>query len=288
MVDGPITTRSDVRVAAPDELDELRLLMSWSERSHLRFQTVRLAQILASGLVRVVSQDGRITAFFYLTVDQPFSMIRGLVVRPGHSTARVVESVMDWAEPACADVGAQGVSFIGDDRWLVPHLEHAGFRRRGEIVGLHRPGAYLAREGNLECRVRPAEAADLDAIVTVDWSAFEVPWRNGPQTTHEFLMQMPHFLVAEDDAGVMGYICGTNQGRSGHVVRLAVHRRQQRCGIGTRLLREILQRMSGMGVRGLSLNTQRENTQSQLFYRSLGFSLSRRPTSVYRKDFQDK
>ena len=52
MVDGPILTRSDVRVAVPDEIDELRHLMSWSERSHLRFQTVRLAQILASGLVR--------------------------------------------------------------------------------------------------------------------------------------------------------------------------------------------------------------------------------------------
>lgn len=288
MVDGLISTRSDVRVASPDEIDELRLLLSWSERSHLRFQTVRLAQILASGLVRVVSQDGRISAFFYLTVDHPYSMVRGLVVRPGHSTPKAVESIMDWAVPVCSDVGALGISFIGDDRWLVPHLENAGFRRRGEIVGLHRAGAYLPREGNLQCRVRPAELKDLEAVVSVDWSAFELPWRNGPQTTHEFLMQMPHFLVAEDDGGVVGYVCGTNQGRSGHVVRLAVHKGLQRRGVGTRLLREILQRMSGMGVRGLSLNTQRENTQSQVFYRSLGFSLSRRPTSVYRKDFQDK
>ncbi len=284
MVDGLIGVRTDVRQASPEDIDELRLLMSWSERSHLRFQTSRLAQILAGGLVRVVLQDGRAAAFFYITVDYPYSMVRGFVVRPGQSTSRMVEAAMDWAVPASAEVGSLGVSFIGDDRWLVPHLERAGFRRTGEIVGLHRPGSYLPREGNLDVQVRPVEPRDVEAIVAVDWSAFELPWRNGIQTTREFITQMAQFLVAEDESGVVGYVCGANQGRSGHVVRLAVRQGLQRRGVGTRLLREILQRMSGTGVRGLSLNTQRENTQSQLFYRSLGFSVSRRPTSVYRRD----
>ena len=288
MVDGLISTRADVRQATPEDMDELRLLLGWSERSHLRFQTSRLAQMLAGGLIHVVLRDGRVAGFFYVTVDYPYSMVRGLVVRPGQKTERIVETAVDWAVTACQSVDALGISFIGDDRWLVPHLERSGFTRAGEIVGLHRAGSYLPREGNLTSWVRPAEGRDLDAIVEVDWSAFALTWRNGPQTTREFLAQMPHFLVAEEQGRVVGYVCGTNQGRSGHVVRLAVHQDVQRRGVGTRLLREILQRMSGTGVRGLSLNTQRENVQSQLFYRSLGFSLSRRPTSVYRLDFQDK
>jgi len=93
---------------------------------------------------------------------------------------------------------------------------------------------------------------------------------------------MPYFLVASEAGHVLGYICGTNYGKVGHVVRVAVHARAQRRGLGTRLMRELLARMSGSGVRGLSLNTQADNRDSQAFYTRLGFHSNHKPTSVYR------
>ncbi|MGI6209635.1 MAG: GNAT family N-acetyltransferase [Anaerolineae bacterium] len=275
-------TETEVRQAVPEDADELRLLMGWSERSHLRFQTSRLANILQAGLIQVVDQGGRMGGFFYVTVDYPNSSIRGLVVRPGYQTTAVLGPAMEWMVGRSEAAGAVSISFIGDDRWLVPHLQRAGFERAGDIVSLHRPGAFLPLEGDITCRVRSATEEDLDQIVEVDWSAFDLLWRNGRQTVREFLVQMPHFLVAEEEGRLLGYVCGTRQGRSGHVVRLAVRQEAQRRGVGTRLMREILQRMAGAGVRTLSLNTQRDNTSSQAFYRALGFSITRRPTSVYR------
>ncbi|NPV08040.1 MAG: GNAT family N-acetyltransferase [Anaerolineae bacterium] len=280
-----VLTETEVRPATPEDVDELRLLVAWSERGHLRFQTSRMAQIVQAGLIQTVHQGGRMAGFFYVTMDNPNSSVRGLVVRPGYQTPAVLEPAMEWIVSAGAALGSLSVVFIGDDRWLVPHLQRAGFERAGEIVGLHRPGSFLPVEGNVSCRVRPAASADVDQVVEVDWSAFEGPWQNGRQTTLEFLAQMPYFLVAEQDGRLLGYVCGTNQGRSGHIVRLAVRREAQRRGIGTRLLREVLQRMAAAGARALSLNTQRENVQSQAFYRALGFTLTRRPTSVYRYHF---
>ena len=146
----------------------------------------------------MVSQDGRITAFFYLTVDQPFSMIPawwvGLVIR------RPSGGVSDGlGEPACADVGG---------RVSPPSAMTAGWYRTGACwvppsgrdCGAAPAWGLPGPRGQSGVPRPPAEAADLDAIVTVDWSAFEVPWRNGPPDTHEFLMQMPHFSGAEDDA----------------------------------------------------------------------------------------
>ncbi len=283
-----IAEGASIRQAGVDDVEDLRLLVGWSDRSHLRFQTSRLQQVVIGGGVWIVEQDQRLVGFAYATVDQPVTSIRGLVIRPGRQTGVVVETVMTRLVPAAESAGAMAISFIGDERWLTAHLERAGFVREGEIVGLHRPGSFLPVEGNRTCEVRTASLDDLDRIVAVDWSAFELPWRNGPQTIGEFLGQMPHFLVAEEKGELLGYVCGTSHGRAGHIVRLAVASGWQRRGVGARLMREILRKMAANGVRSLSLNTQRDNLQSQAFYRALGFSLTRRPTSVYRYSLQDR
>jgi ribosomal protein S18 acetylase RimI-like enzyme len=271
-----------VRPAEPSETEEVELLARWSDRAHLRFQLTCLPELIREGQVILAVQGGRLCGLTYTVLDYPNCSIRGLAVRPGRSVEVVTGAVLTHVVPNARERGALSIVYIGDDAWLVPYLAKAGFARDGQIIALHRPGAFISGLGCQDCLVRQATADDIDDLVTVDWSAFDLLWRNGPETIRQFLQQMPHFLVAQDGDRVLGFVCGTEQGKVGHIVRLAVHPDAQRRGIGTRLLRDILAHMSEHGVRALTLNTQKDNHVSQAFYRQLGFYVSRAPTSVYR------
>ena len=271
-----------VRPATPADVGDAELLARWSDKAHVRFQLECLPRLIGDGRILLATQGTRLCGLVYATIDYPNSAIRGLVVRPGRSTGAVVEAAMAHIVPAAQTLGALSISYIGDDPWLVPALAGQGFERQGQIIGMHRAGAFIVARANGNCQVRPAGEQDIEAIVEADWSAFETLWRNGQQTVREFMAQMPNFLVASEAGRVQGYACGTNYGQVGHIVRLAVHERAQRQGIGTRLVRELLSRLSSDGARSLSLNTQRDNRGSQAFYGALGFHPSHSPTSVYR------
>ncbi|MHB0877538.1 MAG: GNAT family N-acetyltransferase [Anaerolineae bacterium] len=276
-VDGTV-----VRPAEPAETEEVELLARWSDRAHLRFQLDCLPELVRSGQVILAVQGGRLCGLTYTVLDYPNCSIRGLAVRPGRSVEVVTEAVLTHVVPNAKELGALSIVYIGDDAWLVPYLAKAGFARDGQIIVLHRPGAFISSLGCQDCLIRQATADDIDDLVAVDWSAFAPLWRNGPETIRQFLQQMPHFLVASSGDKVLGFICGTEYGKVGHIVRLAVHPEAQRRGVGTRLLRDTLAHMSEHGVRTLTLNTQKDNLASQAFYRCLGFYVSRAPTSVYR------
>lgn len=272
----------EVRAATPEETEEVEELARWSDRAHLRFQLEYLPRLVREGRVLLALRERRLCALSYTIIDYPNCSIRGLAVRPGQEVEAAVESVLAHLVPAARQANAASIAYIGDDRWLVPHLTAHGFARAGRIVGLQLPSGYIRDRGNRDCRVRPVADADLDALVEVDWSAFDLYWRNGRETIRQFFGQMPYFLVATDDEGMLGYACGTKYGKVGHMVRLAVHSRAQRQGVGTRLMREVLDRMAETGVRCLTLNTQDDNRASQAFYRSLGFHRGQNPTTVYR------
>ena len=271
-----------VRPATPAETDDVELLARWSDRAHLRFQLDTLPQLVRDGHIVLTLQRNHLCGLAYATIDYPNCSIRGLAVRPGKDTSFVVDAALRYLLPAARAVRALSIAYIGDDAWLVPSLVERGFVCNGQIIGLLRPGAFLAARGYRECQLRPAREEDLEAIVEVDWAAFDPLWRNGPQTIREFLAQMPHFLVGAVGDRIVAYICGTNYSKVGHIVRLAVHREAQRRGLGTGLVHELLVRMASQGVRSLTLNTQLDNRGSQAFYRSLGFYVTHKPTSVYR------
>jgi len=276
----------DLAIATEDELHAVENMARWSARAHLRFRLDSLERLVRAGRIVLAMRNGRPIGFAYATVDYPNASIRGLAVMPGESTRPIVETVLGYYCTAARREKTTNMTFIGKDSWLLPYLVDYGFERCGEIIGLQRRGTSFALPGNERCHVRAATAQDVDAIVEVDWSAFALLWRHGPVTVREFMDQMPYFLVATEDDRVVGYGCGTLYGKLGHIVRLAVHQEFQRRGIGTRLMREMSQRMVRDGARGFSLNTQSDNRRSQAFYRSLGFVTRRMRTPVYRYFFQ--
>ena len=75
--------------------------------------------------------------------------------------------------------------------------------------------------------VRPFTPADLDGLLAVEELAFDQLWRYDAPGFLDIARDYPYFVVAEDEAGVVGYQFNALDQTTGYLVRIAVHSRVQ-------------------------------------------------------------
>jgi ribosomal-protein-alanine N-acetyltransferase len=140
-------------------------------------------------------------------------------------------------------------------------------------------------------RIRPAERADLLAVMRIEKASFPQPW---PYDAFQRFVGRPGFLVADDRGGgpdgdpVVGYVVSDvirNYGRPlGHVKDIAVHPDRRGEGIGRALLERALSTLSE--ARSIKLEVRESNRVAIDLYRDYGFEpLRRRPR--YYDDGED-
>jgi len=69
----------------------------------------------------------------------------------------------------------------------------------------------------------------------------------------------------------VGYQFNDLDGEHGHLTRIAVHPNFQGQGIGVRLMAEAMDFFQAVGVKVITLNTQRDNFAARRLYRWFGF-----------------
>lgn len=145
--------------------------------------------------------------------------------------------------------------------------------------------------------VRPAERADLLAILRIERASFPQPW---PYEAFQRYLGEPGFLVAEageevaDGSGetpaddpvedpVVGYLVGDvirNHGRPiGHVKDVAVHPEFRGQGVGSALLRQSLFVLSVADR--VKLEVRESNDGAKSLYERFGFERLRRVRGYY-------
>ncbi|MBZ6494492.1 ribosomal protein S18-alanine N-acetyltransferase [Natrinema longum] len=130
--------------------------------------------------------------------------------------------------------------------------------------------------------IRPAERADLLAVVRIENASFSQPW---PHDAFDRFLGEPGFLVAEADGEVAGYVVAdvTQQiGRAlGHVKDIAVHPDHRGNGVGSRLLSRSLGVLAAHGVGTVKLEVRCSNDGAKRLYREFGFDPLRRVPEYY-------
>jgi len=142
------------------------------------------------------------------------------------------------------------------------------------------PARRLASAGDAAPSIREATAADLDQIIAIDaeitglkkvdyW--FEVFHRYGSRAR-----QQRHFLVAESDGRIEGFILGEirdwefGEPPCGWVFGISVRPGARLGGIGTRLLDALCAGFKRAGVTKVMTLLARENTLVMSFFRAHG------------------
>ena len=79
------------------------------------------------------------------------------------------------------------------------------------------------------------------------------------------------FLVAEEDGEIVGTVMGAWDGRRGWIYHLAIRPESQRKGIGSRLVREVEERLAAKGAKRVNAQVYTSNKQSLDFFKASGY-----------------
>lgn len=141
-----------------------------------------------------------------------------------------------------------------------------------------------------EPAVRAARDSDLPAIVTIELECFRSdPW---PRESFEGFIDRAGvtFLVAEDpyrQGAVCGYGVLMRAADEGEVLNLAVAGGSRGRGIGSALLRNLLESAKREGVRQVYLEVRESNAAALALYAAHGFAVAGRRRAYYQRPVED-
>lgn len=129
--------------------------------------------------------------------------------------------------------------------------------------------------------IRPFSLSDLDSILQIEKQSFP----KSPYDWNTFLslhyLYPQTFLVCLNAPSsprkkkILGYIIFSEEG---HLISIAVHPEHRRKGIGTRLLLRTLKTLSS---RKVWAEVRRSNQGAQVFYKKMGFQITRQIPNYY-------
>jgi ribosomal-protein-alanine N-acetyltransferase len=118
--------------------------------------------------------------------------------------------------------------------------------------------------------IRRATVADADQLAAIERVCFSDPWTPaGIEETIQYETALA--LVAENPAGVAGYIMARISGEEGEILNLAVLPPYRRRGVARRLLAEGVAALVADGVREAYLEVRESNAAAISLYQSAGF-----------------
>ena len=127
------------------------------------------------------------------------------------------------------------------------------------------------RSGGLGVVVREFALTDLAQVTRLENASFPVDAFPEWEFRRLHAAHPRGFLVAEVSGHIVGYVVGSIAGDRGEVESLAVDESARGQGIGTLLIRRLLDRFREMGLRTCRLETRTANAVAIDLYERLGF-----------------
>lgn len=151
-------------------------------------------------------------------------------------------------------------------------------------------------------RIRPAQASDLPRLVEIaSHSATAAQW-NQTEYLKLFALNQPspqlkdptqiqpqqrHALVVEQAGSVAGFIVGRQVEDEWEIENIAVTGAARRCGLGSRLVGELLDHVRGRGGKTVFLEVRESNRAARALYEKWAFIEVGRRKSYYQNPAED-
>ncbi|NYT03673.1 MAG: ribosomal protein S18-alanine N-acetyltransferase [Candidatus Methanofastidiosa archaeon] len=128
--------------------------------------------------------------------------------------------------------------------------------------------------------VRNVIADDIYRIIELEYQNFDYPY---PPEIVNFLFESYRdtFLVVEKDGEVIGFVIGIVQKKEGHILVIAIRDDFKRKGIGTFLMKKLIDIYKKKGITRLKLEVRASNIAAISMYKNLGFKITNRLKHYY-------
>lgn len=124
----------------------------------------------------------------------------------------------------------------------------------------------------MRIEVAPMILEDLNEVLEIEALAFSTPWSRNSFLYELLENERAFYLTAKNEYGrVMGYVGMWIVFDEGHITNLATHPQYRRQGVARKLMYELIAASKERGVRYLTLEVRRTNSEAQELYQKLGF-----------------
>jgi [ribosomal protein S18]-alanine N-acetyltransferase len=119
--------------------------------------------------------------------------------------------------------------------------------------------------------IRTAQRADLVAIAAIERASFGDPWTRSMFSVHLDSGRGDVFLVATDDAHIVGYAITRIAGAESELLNIAVGAERRTQGIGAILLDAAMEHTARSGASEMWLEVRESNAAARRLYDTRGF-----------------
>lgn len=138
----------------------------------------------------------------------------------------------------------------------------------------------------MKIHIRPMEREDVDEVSRLEEETFSMPW-----SRDAFLKMVTKedaaYYVAESDSGIVGG-CGVLMiAGEGNITNVAVSESTRNKGIGTRLLKYMMEEGYRNGLTAFTLEVRVSNAAAIHVYEKLGFRSEGIRPNFYEKPVED-
>ncbi len=134
--------------------------------------------------------------------------------------------------------------------------------------------------------IREATKQDVQGIYDLEQGSFSTPWSYSA-IEQEFDNEVAHYLVAEKDGQIIGYIgvwCILDEGQ---ITNIAVHANHRRQGVGKALIATLVAFAKARELFSLFLEVRASNAAAQKLYQHEGFEAVGKRKNYYSKPTED-
>jgi ribosomal-protein-alanine N-acetyltransferase len=128
-----------------------------------------------------------------------------------------------------------------------------------------------AEDGTCDWTFADMVADDLPEVVAIERASFPNPW-TGPLFLQELQVGFSRTILARDASGaIAGYVCRWLVADEIHVLNVAVDPCRRGHGLGTALMRQVLDEARRGRMSAVTLEVRRSNQAGRRLYETLGF-----------------
>jgi ribosomal-protein-alanine N-acetyltransferase len=129
---------------------------------------------------------------------------------------------------------------------------------------------------------------DIEEVVAIERASFRDPWSPGAFAAEATAQEGRSWAwVVEAEGSVVGYLVAWPVAEEVHLANLAVHPRWRRRGIGSFLLRHLLERARERGAAWVALEVRVSNEAARRLYERFGFRAVAVRKGYYQKERED-
>jgi GNAT superfamily N-acetyltransferase len=262
------------QVKEHSDFTQISDLLSTANRLALRLPWTAVQTAIAQHPFFVAERGHQLGCVCGIAIEpQSVAHIRVMALHDAWLVPETLSSLLPYVVRVVKARGAEIMSFLGPEKWLVDGLLENHFALKNTIITLQKTTFTTPDRGNVDAVVRPASQDDFPAILGIDRAAFEPLWHHTLDMLGHVFSEAAQFAIAELDGQPVGYVYSNLTGRHGHISRIAVDPGYQGLGIGVRLLSEAIRFFRDRQAFGITLNTQQDNLRSQRLYEWFGFRL---------------